>query len=111
MGTVDGPEFCSCLTLFHIESVGFLDNGPWKYATWNLRYYIYALAEIIMGPMLLKNLSCIWRLFINLILMCEWRHWMVLSYRVCAVGVGHVDFKMRTTSMYELTQLQKGCFS
>ena len=40
-GTVDGPEFCSCLTLFHIESVGFLVSSPSKYTTWNLRCHIY----------------------------------------------------------------------
>ena len=40
MGTVDGPKFCSCLTLFHIESVGFLDSSPSKYTTWNLRCQI-----------------------------------------------------------------------
>ena len=41
MGTLHGPEFCSCLTLFHIESFGFLDSSPTSYETWNLRYHIY----------------------------------------------------------------------
>ena len=41
MGTIDGPKYCSCFTLFHMESFGFLDSGTSKYATLNLRHHMY----------------------------------------------------------------------
>ena len=62
MGTVDGPQFCSCLTLFHIESIGFLNSSPNKH---EIYVTIYTLAEKFMRPTLLKNLFCNWRLFIH----------------------------------------------
>ena len=112
MGTVDGPEFCSCLTLFPIESVGFLVSSPSKYATWNLRCHIYISrnnygTNVTEEPLLqLKAVHSFWCVNEDPVWFC-----VICVCAATAVGVSRVDFKMRTTSMYELPQLQKGCFS